>query len=119
MQIIFHSCGNVSKIIGDLIDAGVDVIEPLQPERWSLAQIARISRQSGVLRRDSDQRLTVLSPQEVKDQVRWTIDTLGKQFGNAYIVAPSNILLPTYRWKTCARCSKRVTSSKRQPGEVT
>jgi hypothetical protein len=31
---------------------------------------------------------------EVRDSVRWTIDTLGKSCGNAYLVGPANVLTP-------------------------
>jgi uroporphyrinogen decarboxylase len=95
MQVIFHSCGNITAIIGDLIDAGVDVLDPLQPEAVDLARVARefggkVAFSGGI----SDQRLVALSPQEVKDHVRWAIDTLGSRFGNAYLVSASNMMPP-------------------------
>jgi len=95
IDVIFHSCGNVTAIVGDLIDAGVDVIDPLQPEAMDLQQIARdyggkVAFCGGI----SDQELAVFTVSQVWDHVRRTIDTLGRAFGNAYIVAPSNVLLP-------------------------
>jgi uroporphyrinogen decarboxylase len=95
MQVILHSCGNIMAIIGDLIDVGVDVLDPLQPEAMDLALVARefggkVAFSGGI----SDQRLVALSPQEVKDHVRWTIDTLGNQFDNAYLVSTSNMMPP-------------------------
>jgi uroporphyrinogen-III decarboxylase len=42
----------------------------------------------------SDQQLATLSPQQVRDHVRRTIDTLGSRFDNAYLVGPSNVLCP-------------------------
>lgn len=35
-KVWFHSCGDVSEIIGDLIDAGVDVLELLQPDLFGV-----------------------------------------------------------------------------------
>ena len=32
MKVWFHSCGNVLEIIGDLVEAGADVLEFLQPD---------------------------------------------------------------------------------------
>ena len=95
MDVIFHSCGNVTQIVGDLIDAGVDVLDPLQPEAMDLAQIAReyggkVVFCGGI----SDQEIVSLTPAQVSDHVHRVIDTLGKAFGNAYIVAPSNTLTP-------------------------
>ncbi|MGC8641365.1 MAG: uroporphyrinogen decarboxylase family protein [Isosphaeraceae bacterium] len=95
LQLVFHSCGNVTRIIGDLIDCGIDVLDPLQPEAMDLEFVARefgghVAFSGGI----SDQKLAALSPQEVSDHVRRSIDTLGRRCGNAYIAAPSNVLLP-------------------------
>jgi len=95
LDVVFHSCGNVASIIGDLIDAGVDVIDPLQPEAMDLGRIARefggrVAFCGGI----SDQELAVFTPAQVRDHVRRTIDLLGGAFGNAYLAAPSNVLLP-------------------------
>ena len=95
MQLIFHSCGNVFGIIGDLIDCGIDVLDPLQPEAMDLAKVAReyggkVAFSGGI----SDQKLASLSPLQVKEHVDRTIEMLGQRSGNAYIAAPANILLP-------------------------
>jgi uroporphyrinogen-III decarboxylase len=39
-KVWFHTCGDVSAIIGDLIDVGVDVIELLQPDLLGVARLA-------------------------------------------------------------------------------
>ncbi len=83
------------EIIGDLIDVGIDVLDPLQPEAMDLAEVAReyggsVAFCGGI----SDQRLGSQTPNQVRDQVRWLIDTLGSPFGNAYVLAPSNSLMP-------------------------
>jgi uroporphyrinogen decarboxylase len=95
MKLMFHSCGHVFPIIGDLIDAGVDIIDPLQPETMNLAEIARefggkVAFAGGI----SDQRIASQTPTEVRDEVRRAIDLLGAPYGNAYMVAPSNMVMP-------------------------
>jgi uroporphyrinogen decarboxylase len=95
LAVMFHSCGHVTEIIGDLIDAGIDVLDPLQPESMDLQAVARefggkVAFSGGL----SDQRLALLSPTQIKDEVRRTIDTLGTPHGNAYLIAPSNVLTP-------------------------
>ena len=40
LDVIFHSCGNVTQIVGDLIDAGVDVLDPLQPEAMDHSRVS-------------------------------------------------------------------------------
>ena len=82
-------------IVGDLIDAGVDVLDPIQPDALDLKALARqyggkVAFSGGI----SDQRLGRQTPVQVKDEIRATIDLLGTAFGNAYLVAPSNMLTP-------------------------
>jgi uroporphyrinogen decarboxylase len=94
LAIVFHSCGNVSAIIGDLIDAGVDVLDPLQSEAMDLAWVARefggkVAFAGGL----PEQTLPHLTPVQVRDEVHRMIDLLGGPYGNAYILAPSNSLL--------------------------
>ena len=95
MEVCFHSCGNVAQIIGGLVDAGVDIIDPLQPESMDLGRIIReyggAAAFSGGI---SDQALAGYSPEQVRDEVRRTIDLLGSGSRRAYIVAPSNVLPP-------------------------
>jgi uroporphyrinogen decarboxylase len=93
LTVEFHSCGNIGAIIGDLIDAGVDVIDPLQSEALDLGWVARefggkVAFQGGL----PEQTLPGLTPTQVRDEVRRLIDLLGGPFGNAYILAPSNAI---------------------------
>jgi uroporphyrinogen decarboxylase len=92
----FHSCGNISAIIPDLIEVGVDILDPLQPGALNLSDVAgqfggKVAFSGGI----DDQRLENYSPQEVKDMVRRTIDTLGRPFGNSYIISAANAILPS------------------------
>jgi uroporphyrinogen decarboxylase len=95
-DVVFHSCGSVGSIITDLIEVGVDVMDPLQPGPLDLAEVAKrhggkVAFSGGI----DDQRLEDYSPQEVKDMVHRTIDTLGRPYGNAYVVAAANAILPS------------------------
>lgn len=95
-DVIFHSCGSIAAIIPDLIEVGVDVLDPLQPGPLNLTEVAnrfggKVSFSGGI----DDQRLEDYSPQQVKDMVRRAIDTLGRPFGNSYIIAAANSILPS------------------------
>ncbi len=95
-DVIFHSCGNVTRLIPEFIDLGVDILDPVQPKAMDLDDVGkqfggRIAFSGGI----DDQRLEDLTPQQVKDAVRHAIDALGKPFGNAYILAPANVITPT------------------------
>ena len=95
-DVVFHSCGNVASIIPDLIEVGVDVMDPLQPGPLNLAEISakhggKVAFSGGI----DDQRLEDYTPQEVKEMVHRTIDTLGRPHGNAYVIAAANAILPS------------------------
>lgn len=95
MDVIYHSCGNVMDIIPDLIDIGADVLDPIQPVAMDAREIARrfggkIAFYGGI----NTQELARYTPQQAKDEVRRLIDTLGKPFGNAYMIGPANVLTP-------------------------
>jgi uroporphyrinogen decarboxylase len=95
-DVFFHSCGNVLAIIPDLIDLGVDVVDPIQPGAMDLNEVARqfggrISFSGGI----DDQRLEDCTAKEVKDMVRRAIATVGGPFGNGYVVSPANLVVPS------------------------
>ena len=95
-DVIFHSCGNVMRVIPELIELGVDVLDPVQPTAMNIDEVGRsfggkIAFSGGI----DDQRLEDYSPQQVKDEVRHAIDTLGKPYGNAYLLAAANLITPT------------------------
>jgi uroporphyrinogen decarboxylase len=95
-DVIFHTCGNVMRIIPALIDLGVDVLDPVQPTALNIDEVGRcfggkIAFCGGV----DDQRLEDYTPQQVKDEVRHAVETLGKPYGNAYVLAPANMITPT------------------------
>ena len=95
-EVIFHSCGNVMRVIPELIDLGVDILDPVQPTAMNIDEVGRqfggkIAFSGGV----DDQRLEDYSPRQVKDEVRHAIDVLGKPYGNAYLLAPANLITPT------------------------
>jgi uroporphyrinogen decarboxylase len=102
-DIIFHSCGNVMGIIPDLIELGVDVLDPVQPGAMKIDEVAKqfggsISFCGGI----DDQRLETYTPEEIRDVVRRTVGTLGSPFGNGYIGAPANLVPPTVPFENLA-----------------
>ena len=94
-KILFHSCGAVAPLIDDLIEIGVDVLNPIQPlpglmdpedlaARWGDSLIFH-----GGL--DVQRLLLSGSPGEVRDQVFRYLDALGP---GRYIMAPANSVQP-------------------------
>ncbi len=94
-KLIFHCDGNIRSIIPRLIDLGVDVLDPLQPEAEGMDP-AVIKREFGrelVLRGgiSTQQTLSRGTEAEVVDEVRRTIETLGE--GGGYICSPGHPVL--------------------------
>lgn len=96
LDVFYHSCGNIMDIIRDLIDIGVDVLNPVQPGPLDLREVAR--RFGGTVAFcgaiDVQHLLPSAKPQEVRREIRRVIDTLGAPFGNSFIPAPANTLGP-------------------------
>jgi uroporphyrinogen decarboxylase len=90
-KIFFHSCGAVRKVIPDLIEAGIDILNPVQ--------VSAAGMDSAELKRDFGRELTfwggAVDPQnvlgsggvqEVKDDARRRIDDLAP--GGGFVFAP-------------------------------
>ena len=96
LDVLFHSCGNVMDIVGDLIDIGMDVLDPVQPGAMDVDRLAREfggrTAFSGAV--DIQQLLCSGTPQQVKDEVRRIIDTLGRPFGGSLLLGPANVMTP-------------------------
>jgi uroporphyrinogen decarboxylase len=94
-QVILHSCGSIYKVIGRLIDAGVECLHPLQAmaanmDAGTLAKEfkGKITFLGGI---DTQDILVTGTPQKVRDEVRRIKDLLGPRL----IVSPSHeALLP-------------------------
>ncbi len=89
-QAIFHCCGAIHKVIGRLIEAGIDCLHPLQAraaqmDAETLAKDfkGQIAFMGGI---DTQQLLVHGSPAEVKDDVRRVKGLLGPRL----IVSPSH-----------------------------
>lgn len=92
-----HSCGDIHEIIPDLINAGIDAINPVQvfaanmdPVKLEKEYGADIIFFGGI---DENVILRTALPEEVRLETRRIIDILGRR--GRYIVAPSHdYLLP-------------------------
>ncbi len=88
MKMAMHSCGNITVFLPDLIDIGLDVLEPVQP----CMDIHDLKRKfgedlvfwGGI---DTQELLPFGTPAEIQAHVEETIRTLGK--GGGHIIGPS------------------------------
>ena len=88
--VMIHSCGKVDDIFPDLIEAGLDVFNPFQPEVIDPYQAKeRFGRDLSFFGGISTQRtLPFGTPEQVRDEVKRLIDIVGKDGG--YIAAPAH-----------------------------
>ncbi len=93
-RVKYHSCGSVYAILPDLIDIGVDVLNPVQPLAAGMNPFAlkkefgnRLCFHGGV---DIQDLLPNATPEEVRRHVRRMIDDVGK--GGGYILAGSHTI---------------------------
>ncbi|MDR0519628.1 MAG: hypothetical protein LBG82_06220 [Clostridiales Family XIII bacterium] len=89
--IMMHSCGHMMDYLPQLIDAGLDAWEPVQPCN-DLATVKREYGKDLVFMGGIDtQALPFMKPDDVRQMTRETIEILGK--GGGYIIAPSQELM--------------------------
>ncbi len=92
VKIMLHSCGSISKFIPDLIEAGIDIIDPIQPRAAEMnsadlkAKFGDILSFHGGI--DIQQVLPFGTKEEIEAEVRTRMSDLGP--GGGYILAPAH-----------------------------
>jgi len=86
--VFHHSCGNVRPVIGDMIDVGLDILHPIQPEAMDVFELKRefgrdLTFCGGVRTQDL---LPTGTPREVRAEVRQLRRYMGA--GGGYILEP-------------------------------
>ncbi len=87
--IMLHSCGSIYRIIPDLIEAGVDILHPIQAQAsgMSAKELASykndLSFVGGI---DAQSFFVNASPQQIKDEVHRVRDILG----GSIVISPSH-----------------------------
>lgn len=92
----YHSDGDISPLIADLVEVGVTVLNPLQPEAMDLAAIARDWGDQlavwGTIGTQST--LPWGSPDDVREAVRHSIEL----FAPGLVLAPTHVIEPEVPW---------------------
>lgn len=88
-RVLLHSCGSIAPMIPDMIDMGIDALNPVQvsadnmnPAKLKADFGDRLAFWGGI---DTQDVLPFKTPAEVRDYVRFIIQTLGK--GGGYILS--------------------------------
>lgn len=97
--VYFHSDGNIVEVIPDLIDIGIDILNPLQPEcmdvDWVKKEYGRDLSFWGTI--GTQTTLPFGTPLEVKRVVRERIENVGK--GGGLLLAPTHVVEPEVPWE--------------------
>ena len=88
-KIMLHSCGSIYRIIPDLIDAGVNILHPIQAQAFgmSAADLAQYKNDLAFLGGiDAQSFLVDAEPEQIKDEVNRVRDILGPNI----VISPSH-----------------------------
>ena len=94
-KVLFHSCGSIRPLISDLIELGVDILDPIQPIGDMVPETLksefgdRLCFHGGI---DMQYLLPQGTPEEVRAGAKRYEDVLGKNGG--YILAPAHLFQP-------------------------
>jgi len=95
----YHSCGYVTPLIGDLIDAGIEVLNPVQPECMDFAEIQ--SEFGGAISFNgtvgTQTTMPFGSPGEVREVVMRNLKIAGDRGG--LLCCPTHVLAPEVPWE--------------------
>ena len=95
-KVLFHSCGDVAPLIGDFIDIGVDILNPIQTSTGSISDLPALKKRfgrnivfcGGI---DSHRILPFGSTGEVREEVRRVMKILGP--GGGYLLGPVHTVM--------------------------
>ena len=99
IHVFYHSDGNVWDAIPDLIDAGVDVLNPVQPECMDPAAVkdAFGDRLSFFGTISVQRTMPFGTPDDVRAEVKLRMETIGK--GGGLLLSPAHVLQPDTPWE--------------------
>lgn len=114
-RILYHTCGAVGPLVGEFIEIGVDILNPIQPRargmdaRWLKKEYgSEICFAGGI---DTQQVLPFGTTDQVRDHVADLVDSLAP--GGGFILAPAHMIQPevppaniTAMYDTALACGK-------------
>jgi len=107
IPICYHSDGNCWDVIPDLIEAGVSILNPLQPECLDLTAVKREYGKDlmfwGAI--GTQTTMPFSTPAEVYETVQRTIDILGP---TGFFPSPTHVLEPEVPWENIEAYLKAV-----------
>jgi uroporphyrinogen-III decarboxylase len=92
VKIAYHSDGQIYPIIPDLIEIGLDILNPIQPRSMDPARLKKEYGKQLSFWGSIDEQFTLPfgSPADVRDEVILRLKTLGK--GGGLIIGPTHLI---------------------------
>jgi uroporphyrinogen decarboxylase len=94
LKVMFHTCGAVNELVPDLIECGIDVLDPVQVSAYGMGPDLLAARHKGNIAFhggiSSQTTLPHGTPEQVRVEVTATIDALGP---SGYIAGPDQSLI--------------------------
>lgn len=99
LLIFYHSCGYVIPFLEELIEIGVDILNPVQPECMDFAEVHRLTGERlsywGTI--GTQQVLPFGTPEEVRENVLRNLRICGSQGG--ILICPTHLVEPEVPWE--------------------
>ncbi|MEN6644610.1 MAG: uroporphyrinogen decarboxylase family protein [Armatimonadia bacterium] len=107
-HVYIHSCGDNSSIIEDLIELGVDIFNPFQPEAQDIYALKReygkyITFEGGI---GTQELLPFGTPKSITAEIRRLKQEIGKDGG--FIISPTKPILPDVSTENAVACVEAV-----------
>lgn len=95
----YHSCGFVTPLIGDFIEAGIDILNPVQPECMDFAELHEMFGDrlsfSGTI--GTQTTMPFGTPEQVRELTFKNLDIAGNKGG--LLCCPTHLLEPEVPWE--------------------
>jgi uroporphyrinogen decarboxylase len=106
--VYIHSCGDNSSVIEDLIEIGVDIFNPFQPEAQDIYAMKReygkyITFEGGI---GTQGLLPRGTPEGIRDEIRRLKREIGK--GGGFILSPTKPILPDVPTANAVACVETI-----------
>jgi uroporphyrinogen-III decarboxylase len=90
LLVAYHTDGDVREVIGDLIEIGIDVLNPVQPACMDPAELKHDYGDRLLFWGSIDEQKTLPfgTPEDVAAQIRLRLDTIGR--GGGLILGPTH-----------------------------
>lgn len=103
-----HSCGDNSEILGEMIDMGLQIYNPAQPEASDLPALKRkfgrhLTFEGGI---GTQRNLPLGTPEEVREEIRRCRFDLGP--GGGFIMTTTKTILPDVPVANAAACVETI-----------